>query len=550
MRSLTRRHILKSLIGIPAATALSGCRREANGPLPPGELVGASNTVGHVLQHDVRISVPEEQVEKCRVVIVGGGVAGLSAARRLLSAGVNDFVVLELEDAPGGTSRSGECESGCFPWGAHYVPAPCSDNPALCTLFDEMGVFDGVDGEGNPLVAEQYRCRYPQERVFFKGRWLEGLYLAAGATSEDVMQLQRFQQEIDFWVAWRDGQGRRAFTIPMAAGSDDSEVQKLDQLSMADWLDQNGFTSPRLQWFVDYACRDDYGSRAAHTSAWAGLFYFASRKRQAGTESRPFITWPDGNGRIVRHLAKGLEGRLRLGATVVRIVPGDAPKPSSVTVYALTGVSQTPQAYRADKVIFSAPHFLAPRIIESYPEKMSRVVYQKFEYGAWAVANLMLRRLPPSYGFPTAWDNVFYESPSLGYVATSYQRGVDFGPAILTYYYALCEETSRRARWRLLDTDRDGWAEIALADLQRGHPGIRSLVERIDVMRWGHAMILPRPGFMFGSARKNAARPHRGIHFAHSDLSGLPLFEEAFYRGTLAAEQTLGELGEDIRSIL
>ena len=57
------------------------------------------------------------------------------------------------------------------------------------------------------------------------------------------------------------------------------------------------------------------------------------------------------------------------------------------------------------------------------------------------------------------------------------------------------------------------------------------LVDRLDVMRWGHAMIQPRPGFLWGAARKAAAQPYRGIHFGNTDLSGVALLEEAFYHG-------------------
>ena len=63
--------------------------------------------------------------------------------------------------------------------------------------------------------------------------------------------------------------------------------------------------------------------------------------------------------------------------------------------------------------------------------------------------------------------------------------------------------------------------------------------ERVDVMRWGHAMIRPRPGFIWGQARLTAARPYRGIHFANTDLSGVALFEEAFYHGLRAADEVL-----------
>ena len=65
------------------------------------------------------------------------------------------------------------------------------------------------------------------------------------------------------------------------------------------------------------------------------------------------------------------------------------------------------------------------------------------------------------------------------------------------------------------------------------------LTERIDVMRWGHAMIRPRPGFQWGAARERAAEPLGAIHFAHTDLSGIALFEEALYHGVRAAEEAL-----------
>jgi hypothetical protein len=155
------------------------------------------------------------------------------------------------------------------------------------------------------------------------------------------------------------------------------------------------------------------------------------------------------------------------------------------------------------------------------------------------VANIHLRDRPVSHGFPLAWDNVLVDSPSLGYVVATHQRGIDTGPTVFTYYFAL---TGKGARERLLATGRDEWAEIALADLTRAHPDIRSLAERIDVMRWGHAMITPRPGFISSRARFDAAKPAGNIHFAQTDLSGVALFEEAFFQGNRAAD----EVGSDL----
>ena len=60
------------------------------------------------------------------------------------------------------------------------------------------------------------------------------------------------------------------------------------------------------------------------------------------------------------------------------------------------------------------------------------------------------------------------------------------------------------------------------------------------MVRWGHAMVRPDPGLFFGGALAKAAEPFRGIHFAASDLSGLGLFEEAFFHGRRAALEALG----------
>src|SRR5204863_7171078 len=135
-----------------------------------------------------------------------------------------------------------------------------------------------------------------------RGRWYEGLYLHAGASTEDKQQFDAFQKEINKWVGWRDAKGRRAFTIPTAYGSDDAEVTALDRTSMAQWMDNNGFNSPRLRWYVEYASRDDYGSLLRDTSAWAGIFYFAARVPKQGVEAEPLITWPEGNGKLVKYL--------------------------------------------------------------------------------------------------------------------------------------------------------------------------------------------------------------------------------------------------------
>jgi glycine/D-amino acid oxidase-like deaminating enzyme len=537
---MTRRDVLAALLGVPAA--LAACRSPKAPPLPEGEIVGASDVIGHRLRDGLSITPSQDRWERTGVVIVGGGVAGLSAAWHLLRSGFDDFILLELEVAPGGTARSGTSPVVSYPWGAHYLPVPMKENAALVSLLDEMGILEGRTDEGEPVVAEQFLCRDPEERIFFRGRWYEGLYLRAGATSDDLAQFEAFNREVSRWVAWRDGRGRRAFAIPIATGSDDAEVTALDKVSMTEWLDSRGWASPRLRWLIDYGCRDDYGLTMDQTSAWAALFYFASRIKKPGDEAEPLMTWPEGNGRMVSHLYGKARARVRLGLAAAEIIPTDPQGRRGVDVVALDSEAQTAFGFHADRVIFAAPHFLTRYLIRPYRDNPPAGVAE-FQYGAWMVANLFLKNRPADRGFSLAWDNVLYESPSLGYVVATHQRGLDRGPTVFTYYYPLCDADPRKARSDLLGADWEQWADVALTDLGRAHSDIRALTERIDVMRWGHAMIRPRPGFVWSNARREAATPFRAIHFAHTDLSGVALFEEAFYHGIRAATEVLDGRG-------
>jgi uncharacterized protein (TIGR01777 family) len=55
---------------------------------------------------------------------------------------------------------------------------PFQENAELISLLDEMALTEGNDADGNVLIKEQFLCRDPEERVFYKGRWYQGLYLA------------------------------------------------------------------------------------------------------------------------------------------------------------------------------------------------------------------------------------------------------------------------------------------------------------------------------------------------------------------------------------
>jgi phytoene dehydrogenase-like protein len=537
-KALSRRAALQAM----GASALAACVPRARSRKIEGAIVGGNHVRGHRVRDGTRKA--PNSTEEVGVAILGGGIAGLSAAWALERAGVRDFVVLELEDTPGGTARSGTGPITPYPWGAHYVPVPSADNRPLIAILEEVGALSGRDAAGKPVWAEQVLCREPQERLFHGGQWHEGLYPRDAASPDDLRQLAELEAEMRRWSSWRDTAGRRAFAVPRARGSDAAEVRALDGLSMSQYMEERGWRSPRLRWFVEYGCRDDFGATLAQTSAWAGVHYFAARLADDRREAAEFLTWPEGNGHLVAHLARTAGNRVRLGNLVT-----DVRSEANGVEVAYEDAAGRTAGLRARHVVFALPRFLAPHLIAAYRESEPPGLRDTM-YGSWMVANLTLRDRPGSRGFPLAWDNVLYDSPSLGYVVATHQTGRDQGPTVFTYYMPSLDDDPRHGRERLLRTTWAEWVETILADLGRAHPGIRDLVERVDVYLWGHAMVRPRPGFMWSDSLAASSRPLGRLHFAHTDLSGMALFEEAQYWGVRAAEEILRERGQTFRSWL
>lgn len=469
------------------------------------------------------------------MVIAGAGIAGLSAGWKLAAGGFGEFEVLELEAAPGGNSRSGENEISAYPWAAHYLPVPTAESTAVRELLDEMGFVIDTGPDGEPIYDPRHLCHAPQERVHVDGEWREGL--SARDLVDDpaeAAELEAFERRMREWHAWKDDGGRRSFALPMELSSGDPNLLELDRMSMREYFDLAGWRSEKLRWYVDYCCRDDYGCGLDTTSAWAGWHYFCSRPADV-----EYLTWPEGNGRIVRHLAERLGERVRTEMLVYRMSLSE----DGVDVDALDLRTETAVRFRAERVIYALPRFTAPWVIEGY--ELEGI--DEFTYSPWLVANLTVRRLPDE----AAWDNVIYGSRSLGYVVATHQDlRITSGASVLTYYLPLAARDPAAERRTLEERSWSDWVALILADLSGVHPGIERLVNRVDVMLWGHAMIRPVPGFIWGAARRRAAAPFGPVRFAHSDMSGLSLFEEAQYRGVRAAEDVLRELGYDVPSSL
>lgn len=500
---LTRRQVAPALIGLTV---------KAGPPLKGGFVLEAQDR-GHQIRD--RASFPTtKRTLKTPVVIVGGGISGLSAAWWMQRSGFKDFVLLEMEPETGGNSRAGENDITPYPWAAHYLPLPSPKSLYVRALCEEFGLLnDGV-------WDERWLCHSPQERLFIHGRWQEGLEPHIGLTADDARQFDRFFKRI---AELRAGGG---FTLPMEQGLRNARPADLalDRLTLSDWMRREGFYSTPLRWLADYSTRDDYATGIDAVSAWAGLHYFAARE----SEEHGPLTWPEGNAFLARRLARTVASHITTNAMVSRVERAGA----------RWRVIAGETIHEAEYVIWAAPAWLARWTVNPPPPALP------MDSAPWLVANLTMSRWPAEKGMEPAWDNVIYGSQALGYVVATHQSLRTHIPkTVWTFYWALSQGSALDQRRILLGGDWRYWCERIFADLERPHPDIRACVERIDIFRIGHAMPRPAPGFLTHPNRLALCKPSNNLAYANTDLSGLSLFEEAQYRGIEAARSAMAALG-------
>ncbi len=547
-RSLRRRDLL-----LAGAFGMAGC--DASHTVLQGGFTGVSHERGHVLRQAAPAATPSVS-RRVQVLVLGGGVAGLAAARRLSQSGIDDFALLELEDEVGGNSRSTTLGGMACPTGAHYLPVPAEDGSELLGFLEQIGLRQRLAGRW--IYDERHLCHSPQERLFFNGQWQEGLLPVQGVGASTLHQYRQFAQQV--LVLRRQSR----FGIPAGSMPLDDSTLALDRLTMLAWLNQEGLDDPHLRWYLDYCCRDDYGGGLHEVSAWAALHYFASRHgfgaHEAGRmeQDAAVLTWPEGNAHLVRALAAPFleRGRARLhtGCVVTRV----RQLRHEIEVDVFRPASASSERWVARHGVVALPVFAALRVVEQPPELL-RQLAQRMAYAAWLVANIQIKApLQDRDGAAPAWDNVLYGSVTtqggLGYVDAGHQRlDPTPGPTVLTHYRVLGSEPQHRQG--LLQRGWSQWSGEILRELAAAHPDLPRKAVRMDITRHGHAMAVPGPGLQ-AFLRLALARPqqkpggapsHRAgptplrtpvdgrLLFAHSDWSGYSIFEEAFARGDAAA---------------
>lgn len=474
---------------------------------------------------------PQNHPELHDVIIVGGGIAGLTVAWKL-----RDRKVRLLEAAPevGGVSKSENWQGIEYAIGAAYIidPDPESEDArelAGFVLLEELGLRrKGEDLQKDRsldrrLSGDANHCIFSNRRVIPE---------AAVYTTRNRQFFEHVLDSDDY---------------PSVPPGDDALVDALDRVSFRAFLENGalqrkiygrtvGAISP-LGWeAIEYYCWGAFGTTSRETSAYHGLNFFAA-------EFGDVLVFPGGNGFITKRLGERIRqanaDTIRTGAWTLRI------EQEGTAFVVTTWEDGRLHRHRARAVVFSAPLFLAPTIIPSLPDAQRKAI-GTLDYRSYVVANVLLKRpanrIFASPAFRNGYELTRVHGIDVGKTAAEEISGrkvysdailADFASgrhpthAVLTVYRPYPYESGRAS---LLDLSYDQVeSEIRREVLAGFGPhGLRAGdIEGVRIARWGHPMIVTRPGQLADGTLRSAARSQPGLYFAHTDVQGAPAYENA-----------------------
>lgn len=282
---------------VPAGPAISGIALPTPGALSAPERIGAA-TDG-----------------SADVIVIGAGLAGLSAARHLRVQGVS-VIVLEARERAGGRVHSQRLRGGqMIDLGAQFMGDAQTHVAALACEAGLRRTSAAVQGD---LLFMSSEDAAPQR------------------VSPDTLPMPMLDRLDALQAYWRIERSVASLT-----GED---LERLDRIDAASFLRNKTFLDPTYQAIAGYV-EGEMCTALADVSAYEALEQGASIGGFSGVGKSMQWFLADGAERMTRYLADAVGESLILNAPVSRV----AQKAGTVTVTAATGT------YRAHRAIVTVP---------------------------------------------------------------------------------------------------------------------------------------------------------------------------------------------------
>jgi len=446
---------------------------------------------------------PDQPEETADIAVIGAGLSGLTAAYHLRERQV---VVLEANDQPGGVCLAGSYQGIPFPAGSAYCYYPW-DEPWR-QWYAQLG-----------LDLDQALIQPPASALWLRDRWLADCFTLDALPEwpvlpSDIPKLRRLLEDLAAWEETWEVLGTRRLPEP-----------SLDQISLAQYLEQARGCSPQVTAVLDPYCRSCLGAGPEVISAWAGLYFLMSEFSPASR----LAAFPQGNARITTALSQALPQPVRCRQTVVALRPG----PSGVHLLIWDRSARSYRCLAAGVVIMAAGKHVARRLLGDR-WGWSQEDWQHFHYSSYVVAACLG---PISLSAP-GYENWVVGEPAFSDFILAPRAAAAGQDRVLVLY---APQAYPQGQAHLLEQSPAAQAELLLAALERHFPGTRAEIREMQLFRYGHAQILATPGFNTW-VRRHCPGARGPIILANADLEGLPCVEAAIVQGQRAAREALAYL--------
>jgi oxygen-dependent protoporphyrinogen oxidase len=429
------------------------------------------------------------------VVIVGGGIAGLSAAWRLRH---RDALLLEAGDRLGGRMRSDPCGDYWLNYGAHLFPAPGSLVDAMareCEL-ETVPVTGGMMG------------------------------LAVGSTILDGGRVESYPFRLPLSVRERIAFARAGLKVQLAVRRYHAAGNRYEFENDRTFADFLGPLPPAVREIFSCAAHRATGE-LDELAAGAGIGLFALV--WAGKGSLIARNLRGGSGRLPAAIGRELGERARTRSRV------DAVRPDGGELV----VSAGGEEIRARHVIMAANAPYAAPLVAPVAERAADAL-GRLTYGAFlsvAIETNETTAMP--------YDGVYaIATPGRAFdMFTNQAHALRVGPR--RPGGSLMLFAGAQAAAELMRSSDELIVERFLADLHALYPQTRGVIANATVRRWelGNVYASPGRGRLQG-ALEGALGAHENLHLAGDYFAELGTMEAAAQTGLAAAERVDSRIRE------
>jgi monoamine oxidase len=285
-------------VGESLGTATRLSRR---GALAVGGGAAAGLVIGRVPAAPAKATPPRRGVQRADVVVVGAGISGLVAARRLLQSGVKSVLVLEAGGRVGGRTVNLDVAKGVVTEGGGEWVGPGQDR--VLALIKELGLSTFKTFVEGKTIYQRKGAR----------ETFEGTIPPLGpAALADFVQVETRLQQM-------------AATVPVDAPWTAPNAVEWDSTTFGQWLDANALTD-ETKWLFTLGFTVVNGEDPHSTSLLLMLFRIAAcggiehmLNATGGAQESRVV---GGSQQISLKLARQLGRRVVLGSPVTEISQG------------------------------------------------------------------------------------------------------------------------------------------------------------------------------------------------------------------------------------